>query len=58
MVRDWTKKEQARGTVRQAIEVILDRGLPEAYEPGVFNRKCENLYRHVWGMSGTRSALM
>jgi type I restriction enzyme R subunit len=48
MVLDWTKKEQARGTVRQAIEVTLDRGLPDAYEPGVFNQKCENLYRHVF----------
>jgi type I restriction enzyme R subunit len=32
LVLDWTKKEQARGAVRQVIEVTLDRGLPDAYD--------------------------
>ncbi len=44
MVLDWTKKEQARGTVRQAIEVTLDRGLPDAYDPSIFSEKCEHHY--------------
>ncbi len=48
LVLDWTKKEQARGAVRQAIEVTLDRGLPDAYDEAIFNRKCDSLYRHVF----------
>lgn len=48
LVLDWTKKEQARGAVRQAIEVALDRELPEAYDEGLFNQKCDTLYRHIF----------
>jgi type I restriction enzyme R subunit len=28
--------------------VILDGGLPDAYDETVFNTKCDNLYRHVF----------
>jgi type I restriction enzyme R subunit len=48
LVIDWSKKERARGAVRQAIEVILDRELPDAYDEGLFNSKCDSLYRHVF----------
>ena len=48
LVLDWTKKEQGRGAVRQAIEVTLDGGLPGAYDEELFNRKCDNLYRHIF----------
>lgn len=48
LVLDWTKKEQARGAVRQVIEVTLDRGLPDAYDEETFYRKCDGLYRHVF----------
>ena len=48
LVLDWTKKEQARGAVRQVIEVTLDRELPDAYDEALFNRKCDTLYRHVF----------
>ena len=48
LVLDWTKKEQARGAVRQAIEVSLDHGLPDAYDETLFYRKCDTLYRHVF----------
>ncbi|WP_116087780.1 type I restriction endonuclease subunit R [Tropicimonas sp. IMCC34011] len=48
LVLDWTKKEQARGAVRQIIELTLDRGLPDAYDEATFYRKCDGLYRHVF----------
>ena len=51
LVLDWTKKEQARGAVRQVIEVTLDRGLPDAYDEATFYRKCDGLYRHVFDAS-------
>lgn len=47
LVLDWTKKEQARGAVRQVIEITLDHGLPDAYDEKTFYRKCDGLYRHV-----------
>ncbi|MCK5173908.1 MAG: type I restriction endonuclease subunit R, partial [Planctomycetes bacterium] len=48
LVLDWRKRQQSRAMVRQAIEEILDEGLPKAYEPEIFNRKCEVLYQHVY----------
>jgi type I restriction enzyme, R subunit len=48
LVLDWQKKEQARGAVRQVIELTLDRKLPEAYDEELFNVKCDALYRHVY----------
>lgn len=58
LVLDWTKKEQARGAVRQAIEVALDGGLPDTYDETLFNRKCDGLYRHVFDVyRGGRSSI-
>lgn len=48
LVLDWTKKEQARGAVRQAIEVTLDRGLPGAYDEALFYSKCDGIFRHIY----------
>jgi type I restriction enzyme, R subunit len=48
LVLDWTKKEQARGAVRQTIEMTLDDGLPDAYNEAAFNRKCDTLYQHIF----------
>ena len=48
LILDWTKKEQARGAVRQLIEVTLDRGLPDAYDEETFYRKCDGVFRHVF----------
>ncbi|WP_370159753.1 hypothetical protein, partial [Salipiger bermudensis] len=45
---DWTKKEQARGVVRQVIEIALDDGLPDAYDEDLFYSKCDGIYRHVF----------
>ncbi|SEB08246.1 type I restriction enzyme endonuclease domain-containing protein [Rubrimonas cliftonensis] len=52
LVLDWTKKEQARGAIRRAIETTLDDGLPEAYDEALFSRKCEVIYRHVFDAYG------
>ncbi len=45
---DWRSKPQARGAVRQAIEIVLDRGLPEAYDEDTYSEKCEAAFRHVY----------
>ena len=48
LVLDWRKRQQSRAMVRQAIEEVLDEGLPEVYNPEIFTRKCELLYQHVY----------
>jgi type I restriction enzyme R subunit len=53
LVLDWTKKEMARGAVRQAIEVALDSDLPDAYSEELFIGKCDLIYRHVFDAYGS-----
>lgn len=48
LVLDWRNKPQTKGAVRQSIEVVLDGGLPEIYDEGIFNNKCDAIYRHVY----------
>lgn len=48
LVLDWRNKPQTKGAVRQSIEIVLDGGLPDAYDEGIFNSKCDALYRHVF----------
>ncbi len=48
LVLDWKSKPRARGAVQQAIEVVLDQGLPEAYDEDVYKAKCATIYRHVF----------
>ena len=48
LVLDWRKKPQTKGAVRQSIEIVLDGGLPDAYDESIFNSKCDALYRHVF----------
>jgi type I restriction enzyme R subunit len=47
LVLDWRKKQQARASVRQMIEQMLDR-LPPAYTPKVYEQACERAYLHVY----------
>lgn len=48
LVLDWRNKPQTKGSVRRSIELVLDNGLPEAYDESIFNAKCDALYRHVY----------
>jgi len=47
LVLDWRKKQQTRQAVRLCIEEELDK-LPEVYERPIYERKCEEAYRHVY----------
>ena len=51
---DWRQQSQARARVRITIEDVLDKGLPEAYEPPLFKQKCSVLFEHMY--ESTRSA--
>lgn len=48
LVLDWQSKPQARGAVRQSIEVALDQGLPNVYSEALFSVKCDAAYLHVY----------
>lgn len=48
LVLDWRKRQQTRADVRMTIETQLDGGLPRAYTPQIFGKKCERTYQHVY----------
>jgi type I restriction enzyme, R subunit len=47
LVLDWRKRQQSKAAVKVAIEDILD-GLPESYSTDIYQRKCEEVYQHVY----------
>ena len=48
LVLDWRKRQQARAEVRVTIEKLLDRGLPSAYTPNLFEQKAAAVFQHVY----------
>jgi type I restriction enzyme R subunit len=47
LVLDWRRRQQSKAAVKVAIADILDQ-LPESYSPEVYQRKCEEVYQHVY----------
>lgn len=47
LVLDWRRRQQSKAEVKVAIEEILDQ-LPESYPTEVYQRKCEEVYQHVY----------
>ena len=48
LVLDWRKRQQSRAQVCVTIEDIFDRGLPQAYSPELYQKKCDAVYQHVY----------
>lgn len=48
LVLDWRKRQQTRAAVLITIQDYLDRELPRAYTPEIFNQKCDLVYQHVY----------
>lgn len=48
LVLDWRKKDRARSDVRRTLEIVFDRGLPESYDEGIYNEKCELAFHHIF----------
>lgn len=48
LVLDWRKKDRARSDVRRTLEIVFDRGLPESYDEGIYNEKCELVFHHIF----------
>lgn len=47
LVLDWRKRQQARASVRVAVEEQLDQ-LPETYSEDVYWKKCDEVYQHIY----------
>jgi type I restriction enzyme R subunit len=48
LVLDWKKKQQTRAAVLLAIRNVLDKDLPRAYDPTLYERKCDEVFEHVY----------
>lgn len=48
LVLDWRKKDRARSDVRRTLAIVFDRGLPESYDEGIYNEKCELAFHHIF----------
>ncbi len=48
LVLDWRKKQQAIAAVKKEIEDELDRGLPESYDPKIYEEKCDTVFQHIY----------
>jgi type I restriction enzyme R subunit len=47
LVLDWRKRQQARASVRVAVEEELDQ-LPDAYTVDIYRSKCDLVYQHIY----------
>ncbi len=45
---DWRQKSSARASVLTAIKDTLDEGLPRAYTPEIYEKKCATLFEHIY----------
>ncbi|HLL78457.1 MAG TPA: type I restriction enzyme endonuclease domain-containing protein, partial [Ktedonobacteraceae bacterium] len=48
LVLDWRKKQQAIAQVRLAVKEALDGGLPASYTSTLYERKCEEVFQHIY----------
>jgi type I restriction enzyme R subunit len=48
LVLNWRQKTAARARLRLAIEDALERGLPRAYTPELYQQKCSAVFEHVY----------
>jgi len=48
LILNWRQKPAARATLRIAIEDVLDKGLPRAYTPDMYQGKCLAVFEHVY----------
>lgn len=48
LVLDWRKKQRARAQVVLTIRATLDDGLPRSYTPALYQKKCDEVYQHIY----------
>jgi type I restriction enzyme, R subunit len=48
LVLDWRKRQKDRAQVKVTIETLLDAGLPEIYDPALYEKKTTAVYQHIY----------
>jgi len=48
LVLDWRKKQQTKAAVRNTIEVVLDKDLPDSYDENTYDEKCDIIFYHIY----------
>ncbi|HEX6819734.1 MAG TPA: type I restriction enzyme endonuclease domain-containing protein, partial [Ktedonobacterales bacterium] len=48
LVLDWKKRQAARAAVKVAIRDVLDKELPDAYTPALYEQKCDQVFQHIY----------
>ena len=48
LVLDWRKRQKDRALVKITIETLLDSGLPEIYDPALYEKKTTAVYQHIY----------
>ena len=48
LVLDWRKRRSSLALVEDAIETVLDSGLPRAYDKPLYEQKCAAIFEHVY----------
>ncbi len=56
LVLNWRQKAAARSQLKLAIEDALDSGLPRAYTPELYRKKCAAVFEHVYESYPERNA--
>jgi type I restriction enzyme R subunit len=56
LVLNWRQKSASRSQLKLAIEDALDSGLPRAYTPELYRRKCSAVFEHVYESYPERDA--
>ncbi len=51
LTTDWYKNVQLQKTVKKMVGDILDKQLPESYDPTVFKEKQNAVYSHIYNLS-------
>lgn len=56
LVLNWRQKSMARSQLKLTIEDTLDTGLPRAYTPELYEKKCSAVFEHVFESYPERNA--
>jgi type I restriction enzyme R subunit len=56
LVLNWRQKAAARSQLKIEIEDMLDKGLPRAYIPEIYKRKCSKVFEHIYESYPERNA--
>lgn len=56
LVLNWRQKSAARSQLKLTIEDALDSGLPRAYSPELYQKKCAAVFEHIYESYPERNA--